>query len=89
MDPAKEVLRIEELSKKVGGRFKLCVLMQKRIKEIIRQHLGPTKPDVKDVMRQVLDEIENDKIALVSEEEYRESLRRQLAESGKKPEKSE
>ncbi|MCX7702590.1 MAG: DNA-directed RNA polymerase subunit omega [Planctomycetota bacterium] len=83
MDPAKEVLRIEKLSKKVGGRFKLCVLMQKRVKEIIRHHLGPVKPDANEVMRQVLDEIENDKISLVSEEEYRESLRRQLADSEK------
>jgi len=84
MDPAKEVMRLEQLSDKVGGRFKLCVLIQKRIKEIIRHHLGPTKPDVREVITEVLDEIETNKIALVSEEEYRESLRRQLAESEKK-----
>lgn len=81
MDPAEEVIRLERLSEKVGGRFKLCVLIQKRVKEIIRHHLGPTKPDVKDVITQVLDEIEANKISLVSEEEYREGLRRQLAES--------
>jgi len=84
MDPAKEVMRLEQLSDKVGGRFKLCVLIQKRIKEIIRHHLGPTKPDVREVTTEVLDEIETNRIALVSEEEYRESLRRQLAESEKK-----
>lgn len=83
MDPAKEVNRLERLSEKVGGRFKLCVLIQKRVKEVIRHHLGPTKPDVRDVITEVLDEIETNRIALVSEEEYRESLRRQLAESEK------
>ena len=81
MDPAGEIKRIVELTEKVGGRFKLAVLMQKRMKEIIRQHLGPAKPEAKEVMVRILDEIDTSRIALVSEEEYRENLRRQLADS--------
>jgi len=81
MDPAKEISRIEKLTDLVGGRFKLCVLMQKRVKEIIRKHLGPTKPEAKEVMLQVLKEAEAGRISLVTEEEYREALRQRLAET--------
>jgi len=81
MDPAKEISRIEKLTELVGGRFKLCVLMQKRVKEIIRKHLGPTKPEAKDVMVQVLKEIETGQVSLVTEQEYREALRQRLAEA--------
>jgi DNA-directed RNA polymerase subunit K/omega len=81
MDPSKEVTKLERLTNKVGGRFKLSILMQKRLKQLQRRELGSVAPDLKKLMLSVCDEIDKGKIELVSEEVYRESLRGALARS--------
>jgi len=59
--------RVEELSKKAGGRFKLTALIQKQMREYVRGG-GTFMPGVKnthDLVNYILDEIEEGKISLV------------------------
>lgn len=81
MDVSKEVTKLERLTDKLGGRFKLSVLMQKRLKQLQRRELGAAAPDLKKLMLEVCDEIDEGKIELVTEEVYRDSLRGALARS--------
>lgn len=81
MDPSKEVTKLERLTSKVGGRFKLSVLVQKRLKQLQRRELGTYAPDLKKLMLEVCDEIDEGKVELVTEDVYRESLRGALAQS--------
>ena len=81
MDVSREVTKLERLSEMVGGRFKLSVLMQKRLKQLQRRELGVIAPDLKKLMLDVCNEIDEGKIELVTEEVYRESLRGALARS--------
>jgi len=81
MDVSKEVNKLEHLTGKVGGRFKLSVLMQKRLKQLQRRELGMIAPDLKKLTLDVTNEIDNGKIELVTEDVYRESLRGALAMS--------
>ncbi len=81
MDVSKEVEKLERLARKVGGRFKLSVLMQKRLKQLQRRELGVVAPDLKKLMLDVCNEVDDGKIDLVTEEVYRESLRGALARS--------
>ena len=58
------IRRIDELAVKMGGRFKLAALIQRRLQEITRTaphllHQGGESP-----LRQVLKEIEDGKIEL-------------------------
>jgi len=66
-----EAERVETLSKKVGGRFKLTALVQKRVAEYVKA--GKTfMPDVKnldELFSYVLDEVENGKIELLLPEQ--------------------
>ena len=81
MDVSKEVTMLERLTGMVGGRFKLSVLVQKRLKQLQRRELGVVAPDLKKLMLDVCGEIDGGKIELVTEEVYRESLRGALANS--------
>ena len=81
MDVSKEVSKLERLTGKVGGRFKLSVLMQKRLKQLQRRELGIVAPDLKKLTLDVASEIDDGKIELVTEEVYRDSLRGALARS--------
>ena len=81
MDPKKMAL-IDELVKKVGGRYKLTVLIQKRMRELNRDpstlfEKNPMKP-----FDRVLHEINEGTIELVDEEEYRKYIRDHLASEG-------
>lgn len=87
MDPSKEVSKLERLTGKTGGRFKLSVLMQKRLKQLQRRELGTQALDLKKLMVAVCNEIDEDKIDLVTEDVYRESLRGALAQSEETEEK--
>ena len=81
MDVSREVTKLERLSEMVGGRFKLSVLMQKRLKQLQRRELGVIAPDLKKLMLDVCDEVDDGRIDLVTEDVYRESLRGALARS--------
>jgi hypothetical protein len=81
MDVSKEVTKLERLTGKAGGRFKLSVLIQKRLKQLQRRELGTAAPDLKKLMLDVCDEIDEGRIELVTEDVYRESLRGALARS--------
>ena len=81
MDVSREVMKLERLAKKIGGRFKLSVLMQKRLKQLQRRELGIVAPDLKKLMLDVCNEIDVGRIDLVTEDVYRESLRGALARS--------
>jgi DNA-directed RNA polymerase subunit K/omega len=81
MDVSREITKLVRLTEKVGGRFKLSVLMQKRLKQLQRRELGIYAPDLKKLMSEVCNEIDSGKIELVTEEVYRESLRGALARS--------
>lgn len=81
MDVSREVDKLERLADKIGGRFKLSVLMQKRLKQLQRRELGVVAPDLKKLMLDVCNEVDDGKIELVTEDVYRESLRGALARS--------
>jgi len=60
-----ELLRSTELAEKVGGKFKLTVLVQKRLKELM-QGARPliANPEGKTQLEIVIEEIMTDKIAI-------------------------
>ena len=59
----------DDLVEKVGGRFKLSVLVQKRLKELMRGARPLVDVDTNDKLEIIYEEILQDKIDLVSEEE--------------------
>ena len=59
----------DDLSGKVGGKFKLSVLIQKRLKELMRGAKPLVDVDTDDKFEIIYEEIRQDKIDLVSEEE--------------------
>jgi hypothetical protein len=66
--------RIEELSKKVGGRFRLTALVQKQAREYVRGG-GAFMPRVRnldELFRYILDEVEQGRIRLLLPAEKRE-----------------
>lgn len=89
MDMYKGVGKLEKAIDKAGGSFKLSVLMQKRLKQLQRSDAGTQQPDSKDLVENVLNEVEAGKIELVPEEVYRESIREAVSRSEKEKEKEE
>lgn len=65
---------VEEAMKKVGNRFKLTVLTQKRVREL--QHGAPRliQAETRDPIEIALLEIIHDKISLVEPEERKRQL---------------
>lgn len=61
-------VRIEEALDKVGGRFKLTVLIQKRVQELNKGAPRLVESESKNLIDVVLDEILADKIYLESED---------------------
>ena len=58
--------RVEELSRKIGGRFKLTALVQKQARDY---HLGgrafmPNVRNIDELFNFILDQVENDQIRL-------------------------
>jgi DNA-directed RNA polymerase subunit omega len=64
--------RIHELARKVGGRFRLASLIQKRLVEINRGQRFLIEEPVRNPLYSVLQEIEQDKITLTDEEQAAE-----------------
>ena len=58
--------RVEELSKKVGGRFKLTALVEKRIRDyhMSGRAFMPRVRNMQELFMLVLDQIENDELQL-------------------------
>lgn len=70
-----EALKSDELVQKAGGRFKLCVLMQRRLKEIMEGARPLVERGQLTDMEIVVEEFRQDKIALELETaEHQESL---------------
>jgi len=67
---------IEELIEKIGGRYKLTVLIQKRVRELMRNAPRLVEIDTENPMDIAIEEIRQGKISLVEEEEYLEHLRK-------------
>lgn len=59
-----EVEKIEQASKKVGGYYKLTVLVQKRIKELVRGAAPLIETKIDDPLEIAIEEILQDKIQL-------------------------
>ena len=84
MDMYNEVKKLQDAMNRTGGRFKLSVLVQKRLKQIqLSSDATTPQPDLKDAMKNVLGEVGAGKIELVSEDIYRESLREAVSRSEK------
>ena len=66
-----EELKEEEIVNKVGGRFKLSTLIQKRLLQLQRGSRPLVETNLKDNMKIVLQEILQDKIFLDSSGEVR------------------
>lgn len=64
-----EILHIEDAIKKVGGRFRLTVLINKRIRELIRGYQPLVKTNSKNLMEIALKEILEGKIEIAKEEQ--------------------
>ncbi len=77
---AKKIAQIEELVEKVGGRYRLTVLIQKRLRELNRNSPRLVDIDSDNPLEIAIAEIQNDMISLVSEEEYHKYIRAQLGE---------
>jgi len=58
--------RVEELSRQVGGRFKLTVLVQKQAREYYRggRAFMPNVRNLDELFNYILDEVEDGKISL-------------------------
>ena len=66
-----EELKEEEIVNKVGGRFKLSTLIQKRLLQLQRGSRPLVETNLKDNMKIVLQEILQDKIFLDTSNEVR------------------
>ena len=67
-------LRIEECTRKSGGRFKLTTLIQKRLQELNKGAPALVDMPGKPMIDVVLEEILTDKIQLVTEQELKDQL---------------
>lgn len=63
-----EALKSEEIVEKVGGRFKLCVLIQKRLVQLMDGHRPLVERHNRSDLEIVIDEILSDKITLEADE---------------------
>ncbi|MEN1704660.1 MAG: DNA-directed RNA polymerase subunit omega [Planctomycetota bacterium] len=67
-----EALKSEELINKVGGRFKLCVLIQRRLNELLDGARPLIERDGRSDLEVAIEEIVQDKITLRYAEEGEE-----------------
>jgi hypothetical protein len=61
------VRKIEELDRKVGGRFRLTALIQRRLQEVVRGGARPLEGN-REPIRRVVEEIERGEIDLVPDD---------------------
>jgi DNA-directed RNA polymerase subunit omega len=75
-----EELKEDEIVNKVGGRFKLSTLIQKRLVALTKGSRALVEVDTKDKMQIVIQEIKQDKIYLDTSKEVR--ITGEIEESG-------
>lgn len=63
-----EALKSEEIVEKVGGRFKLCALIQRRLVQLMEGARPLVERQNRSDLEIVIDEILQDKITLTSDE---------------------
>ena len=61
------VRKIEELDRRVGGRFRLSSLIQRRLQEVVRGGARPLEGNREPIQR-VIEEIERGEIELIKDE---------------------
>jgi len=61
------VRKIEELDRKVGGRFRLTALIQRRLQEVVRGGARPLEGN-REPIRRVIEEIERGEVELVPDD---------------------
>ena len=73
MDRRSQEQRVEELSKKVGGRFKLTSLVQKQMREyhLAGRAFMPDVRNINELFEYILDQVENGEIELRLPEEIK------------------
>lgn len=59
-----EALKSDEITEKVGGKFKLCALIQRRLQQLLDGARPLVPRDGKTDLELVIEEIEQDKITL-------------------------
>ncbi|RMH24596.1 MAG: DNA-directed RNA polymerase subunit omega [Planctomycetota bacterium] len=64
-----EALKSDELVEKVGGRFKLCALIQRRLEQLVEGARPLVERDGRSDLEVVIEEILQDKITLSFEED--------------------
>jgi DNA-directed RNA polymerase subunit omega len=64
-----EALKSDELVEKVGGRFKLCALIQRRLEQLVEGARPLVERDGRSDLEIVIEEIMQDKITLSFEED--------------------
>jgi len=89
MPKASQEQRVEELSKKIGGRFKLTALVQKRVREyhLTGRTFMPNVRNLDELFELVLDQVEHDELKLRLPEDAPPAFK-QITD-GKDEEKSE
>ena len=61
------VRKIEELDRRIGGRFRLTALIQRRLQEVVRAGVRPLEGN-REPIRRVIEEIERGEIDLVPDD---------------------
>ena len=61
------VRKVEELDRKIGGRFRLTALIQRRLQEVVRGGARPLEGN-REPIRRVIEEIERGEIDLVADD---------------------
>jgi hypothetical protein len=61
------VRKVEELDRKIGGRFRLTALIQRRLQEVVRGGARPLEGN-REPIRRVIEEIERGEIDLVPDD---------------------
>ena len=62
------VRKIEELDRRIGGRFRLTALVQRRLQEVVRGGARPLEGNREPIQR-VIDEVERGEIDLVKDDD--------------------
>ena len=60
------VRKVEELDRRVGGRFRLTALVQRRLQEVVRGGARPLEGNREPIQR-VIDEVERGEIDLITD----------------------
>ena len=62
-----QMRKLEELDRKVGGRFRLSALIQRRLQEVVRGGARPLEGN-REPIRRVIEEVERGEIDLVPDD---------------------